>query len=151
MKRLVLVLAVALASAVVAYFLVALRRSADMQSLRGSNITWIRTEFGLNDGQFAAVQRLHDDYSGVCAKHCTDVAAARDQLEAIIAANGSPTARAAAEQRVLDLEAVCNDATRAHLHRVAAAMPPAEGERFLRLVEPHLAQLPHDGERLPAP
>lgn len=140
MKRLVLLFVVALASAAITYSLVGLRQPT-LQN-RGSDLGWIRAEFQLDDAQFAAVRQLHDDYSGLCAQHCADIVAARAALTAL--PPGATTDRAVAEQRVVDLEAICNDATRAHLRRVATAMPVTQGERFLRMVEPHLAQLPHD-------
>ena len=138
MKRILLLLVVALASAGVTYLLVGLRHADEASSARGS-LGWIREEFDLNDTQYAAVQQLHRDYSSICAAHCTDIAVAQAELAA-----ASPANRSALEQRLRELEAVCNAATRAHLQRVAAAMPSDQGERFLRLVEPHLARSPHD-------
>jgi hypothetical protein len=142
-KRLLLLLGAALAAAVTGYLLVGLRQ-ATVTPVRGTDLTWIRAEFGLNDEQFAAVCRLHDEYSGTCAEHCAHIIAARDQLESLTKAAAPASDITSAERRVVELEQVCNDATRAHLRRVAAVMPPDQGERFLRMVEPHLAQLPHD-------
>jgi hypothetical protein len=143
-RRLALLLVVALASAAVTYLLVGLRESAP-KTTRGSDLSWLKSEFALDDAQFAAIGSLHNEYSGQCAQHCADIMAARAKLAALPPNDG--TGRAASLQEIAKLEAVCNEATRAHLRRVAAAMPAEEGERFLRTVEPHLAQLPHDGVR----
>ncbi len=145
MKRVVFVLVIALASAALTYFLVS-RQNSQPPTASAGDLSWIQTEFELSAEQFAAVQQLHEQYSGQCARHCADIIAARRALAAL-PADASVGVRAAASARVTELEAVCNDATRAHLHRVASAMPPTQGERFLRTVEPHLAQLPHDGAR----
>jgi hypothetical protein len=144
-KRLALLFVVALASAAVTYFLVGLRQPRDPSRSPGSDVAWICTEFNLAAEPCAAVRKLHDEYSGQCAQHCADIVAARSRLAGL--APEATTDRAAATARIAELEAVCNEATRFHLRRVAAVMPAAEGERFLRLVEPHLAQLPHDGAR----
>lgn len=142
MKRFLTLLAVALASAAVTYFLVGLRQPATLALPANDNLAWIRTEFGLNDEQFSAVRELHRAYAGVCAQHCSAIATARSELATVSTAD-----RPAVEQKVRELEATCNEATRAHLHRVAAVMPPDQGERFLHMIEPHLAQAPHDGAR----
>jgi hypothetical protein len=144
-RRLALLLLVALASAAITYSLVDRERASDSAATRGSDLEWLRQEFALSAEQFAAVGKLHEEYSGRCAQHCADIMTARRRLAEL--PSGPSPEREAAERRVLELEAVCNDATRVHLRRVAAEMPPAQRERFLRTIEPHLAQLPHDGAR----
>jgi hypothetical protein len=145
-KRLAFLFLVALASAALTYFVVGLRRPPDhLAQIRGTDLQWLQVEFDLTDEQLAAVRELHDEYSGRCAQHCADIMAARAHLATLPA--GPSADRIAGERRVVELEAICNDATRVHLRRVAGCMPPVQGERFLRTVEPHLAQLPHDGAR----
>lgn len=154
MKRLAVILAAAVAAAVLGYLLVGLRHGATavaLEGARGADLAWIRAEFAISDEQFVAVQALHDAYAGQCAQHCADIVAARTHRDALRSAAGTPAELREAERRIVTLEAVCNDATRAHLRRVAGAMPAAEGERFLRTVEPHLAQIPHDGGRRLSP
>ena len=150
MKQIGIVLIAALVSALCGFYLVQRRHAAGIEALsgtRGDDLAWIRTEFGLNDAQFTAVKTLHADYSGVCAKHCADIAAAQQRLQALVAANGSAAELETARREIAALEDVCNTATRAHIHRVAAAMPTGQGERYIALVEPHLAHSPHDGSR----
>lgn len=147
MRRLIAICVAALAAAVMGFCLVSLRHGEPAETVNGSDLNWLRTEFHLDDRQFAAIQALHEDYSSVCARHCADIAAASARREEL-QRSGAPAADlTAAQRRVIELEAVCNDATRAHLHQVAAVMAREEGERFLRMVEPHLAQVPHDGDR----
>lgn len=142
MKRLALLLVVAAASAAVTYFLVGLRQPRDPIRSSGSDVGWICAEFKLDAGQCAAVRKLHEEYSAQCAQHCAEIVAATSRLDGL--APDATTERAAATTRIVELETVCNEATRAHLRRVAAVMPAAQGKRFIHLVEPHLAQLPHD-------
>lgn len=93
-------------------------------------IVWLRDEFNLTPAQVAAVEQLHADYAPVCMAHCAAITAARRQ--------SAPPAELAR------LEAVCRDATLAHLQRVAAVMPPDEASRFLALVAPKVSGHSHD-------
>lgn len=150
MKQITIVLIAAIVSGLCGFYLVQRRHAAGIAALegtRGDDLAWIHTEFGLNDAQFAAVKQLHDDYSVVCAKHCADIAGAQERLDALIASHAPEAQVAAARASVAALEKICNDATREHIHRVAAAMPEQQGARYVALVEPHLAQSAHDGDR----
>ncbi len=102
-------------------------------------IVWMRTEFKLNDTQVAAIGKLHDDYHPVCMKHCAAIMQARSQLDTASSAD-----KTAAQTELVRLEAICRDATLAHLQRVAAVMPPDQGARFLALVGPKVSGQSHD-------
>ena len=93
-------------------------------------IAWLRNEFNLTAIQIAAIEKLHDDYEPVCMAHCDAITQARQ--------------KSAPPAELTRLEAVCHDATLAHLQRVAAVMPPAEGARFLALVTPKISGQSHD-------
>ena len=93
-------------------------------------MAWLRAEFKLSDAQYAAVKKLHDDYSSVCGEHCAAIMAARERQ--------APAAEVAA------LEKTCVDAMTAHFHAVAKLMPPGEGERYLALVLPRVAGYDHN-------
>ena len=118
---------IALAAAAVAFgvTLLVLRPSADTDE-----IAWMRTEFNLTPAQVAAVEKLHDDYHPICMAHCAAITEAREK--------SAPPAELAR------LEAVCREATLAHLQRVATVMPPAEAARFLALVTPKVSGQIHD-------
>jgi hypothetical protein len=81
--------------------------------------------------QFAAIKKLHEDYSEVCAGHCAAIMAAQKR--------GAPPAEIAA------LEKTCVTAMTEHFKRVAALMPPGQGERYLAIVLPRLADFDHRG------
>jgi hypothetical protein len=95
----------------------------------GDAMAWLRTEFRLNDEQFAAIKKLHDDYGSACAQHCAAIMDARK--------------RAAPPAEIAALERTCVDAMTAHFRRVAALMPPAEGDRYLATVLPRVADYDH--------
>jgi hypothetical protein len=95
----------------------------------GDAMAWLRTEFHLNDAQAAAIKQLHDDYGTVCAGHCAAIMEARKR--------SAPPAEIAA------LEKKCVDSMTTHFRRVAALMPPGEGERYLATVLPRVAAYEH--------
>lgn len=105
----------------------ALRRAAQ----ENDAMTWLRMEFHLNDAQFVAIKKLHDDYGAVCGHHCAAIGAAKK--------SGVPAVEIAA------LEKVCVDAMTAHFQRVAAQMTTSEGERYLATVLPRVAGYAHTG------
>ena len=97
----------------------------------GDALAWLRTEFKLNDAQFAAIKRLHDDYGQVCADHCAAIVAAEKR-------GASTEERAALEQQ-------CVATMTAHFRQVAAMMTAGEGERYLATVLPRVADYDHRG------
>ena len=154
MRQILIVLVAALVAGASAFFLVKRRHAADTADLvatSGDDLLWLRSEFRLSESEFAAVKQLHDDYSVVCAKHCADIAAARRRLQTLTSEQAPAADLDRARAEVAALEEVCNTATRAHIQRVAAAMPAEQGARYVAMVEPHLAQSAHDGSRGLAP
>lgn len=106
-------------------------RALQAAARQGDAMAWLRVEFRLDDGQFAAVKKLHDDYSVVCGEHCAAIMAAREQK-----APGAEVAR---------LEKVCVDAMTVHFRQVATLMPAGQGERYLATVLPRVAGYEHHG------
>jgi len=94
-------------------------------------MAWMRLEFKLDDAQFAAIKRLHEDYRDVCAGHCAAIMAAERRQ--------APPAEVAA------LEKTCVEAMTTHFKRVAALMPPGQGGRYLAIVLPRIADFDHRG------
>ena len=106
---------------------------------------WLRTEFHLSDAQFAAIARLHEDYSVECADHCAAIGGARAELAAA-EKSGQPAATLAAlRQNVAQRELACRAAIGAHLRKVAALMPPGEGAHYLQLLLPRVENYSHQG------
>ena len=134
MKRYFILLAVAVAVAAGSY---ALTRNL-LPAGEEDQLAWLTREFQLTPAQAAAVEKLQADYQPVCAGHCQLIMAARTRLAA---APGD----AAVQMEITRLEQVCSDATRRHLHEVAAQMTPEQGHRFLALVEPKLSRQTHQG------
>lgn len=116
----------------------ALRPAATASLEELDELAWLKKEFRLTDAQLETIARLHDDYFPVCMDHCKRIVRARETLAA-----ASPAAQPDAQAELARLEAVCRDATLAHLQRVAAVMPPEQGARFLALVGPKVSGQSH--------
>jgi len=107
-------------------------------------LAWLRTDFRLDDAQFAAIQVLHLSYSAVCERHCEAIQAAAIKRNALkIAPDTEAAVLAAAERRLEELRRVCESAIAAHVREVAAHMAPDQGRRYLALVLPRIADFDH--------
>jgi hypothetical protein len=134
MKNWLITFVVALGAAVVTY--AAFFAINDQPELRraaraGDAMRWLRAEYRLDDAQFAAIKRLHDDYGEVCGRHCAAILAARE--------------RAAPAAEVAALEQACVDGMTNHFKQVAALMPAGQGARYLAAVLPKVAGYDHAG------
>ncbi|MSU48118.1 MAG: hypothetical protein EXS37_03350 [Opitutus sp.] len=134
MKNFLITLAVVIAACGAAFGVIyTLSGDAAMHAAarEGDAMAWLRAEFQLDGARFAAVKQLHDDYSVACGGHCMAIMAARE--------------RKAPAAEIATLEKVCVDAMTAHFRRVAALMPPPQGERYLATVLPRIAGYEHQG------
>ena len=134
MRNIVITLAVAMAACAAAFGVFyaindvpAMHRAAQERD----GMAWLCTEFRLDSAQFAAIKKLHDDYSVACGLHCAAIMAARE--------------RHAPAPELAALEKTCVDAMTEHFHRVAALMPQPEGSRYLATVLPRIAGYEHRG------
>jgi hypothetical protein len=134
MKNRLITLGLALVACAAAFgVFYALNADPAMQAAarQGDAMAWLRVEFRLDDTQFSAIKRLHDDYSIACGEHCAAIMAARE--------------RKAPAAEIARLEKVCVDAMTAHFRRVAVLMPPGQSERYLATVLPRVAGYEHHG------
>lgn len=104
-----------------------------------NEVAWLTREFQLTPAQASHIAALHTAYQPVCEEHCRLILEASQQL----ADADSPEARLAAEQALDARTLLCQDATRAHLHAVAAVMDPLQAARYLAAIEPRLADHEH--------
>jgi hypothetical protein len=106
---------------------------------------WLRVDFQLTEAQFAAIQKLHDDYSAVCEEHCRAIQEATRERSALKTSGAADTAAlAAADRKVEELRLVCESAIATHVRQCAAHMSPTAGERYLALVLPKIKDFDHE-------
>ncbi len=134
MKNFLITLGVAVAVCVAAFgisYAMNDNRALHAAAREGDAMAWLRVEFRLDEAQFSAIKRRHDDYSVACGEHCAAIVAARERK--------APAAEVAA------LEKICVDAMTGHFRQVAALMPPGQGDRYLAMVLPRIAGYSHAG------
>lgn len=134
MRNLLITAGVVVAACVLAFgVFFALNDDAALRRAARDNdaMAWLRAEFRLDEAEFAAIKKLHDDYGAVCGEHCAAIMDARERKE--------PTSE------VARLEKVCVDAMTGHFKRVAALMPAEQGERYLATVLPRVSGYTHTG------
>jgi hypothetical protein len=107
----------------------------------GDAMAWLRTDFHLDDRQFAEIKKLHEAYAPSCEEHCRMIQEATKAHDALKASD--PVAAAAAERKLQGLRTACETALAAHVRQVAAVMAPEEGRRYLALVLPKIAEFDH--------
>lgn len=111
---------------------------------QGDPMEWLRADFHLSGEQFTAIKNLHDAYAPSCEEHCRLIQEATRLRDAIKGAgHGDAAAMAAAEGRILELRASCETAIARHVRQVAAEMSPADGQRYLALILPRIANFDH--------
>jgi hypothetical protein len=110
---------------------------------KGDAMEWLRADFHLDDRQFAAIRRIHDDYCGTCEEHCRRIQEATRLRESLVEARAKPEAIESANGQIEELRATCETALTVHLKQVAALMSPEDGRRYLSLVLPKVATFDH--------
>lgn len=117
---------------------------------RELGLAWLRQEYRLGDEAFARIADLHRDYFVRCDAMCASLEQAHRPL-LLRGRNSLPeSSRQQALQREKALCESCLDSMVAHLRAVAALMPLAEGERFLREILPEVMH-PPELQRLRSP
>jgi Spy/CpxP family protein refolding chaperone len=101
-------------------------------------LVWMQREFELNPAQVGRIREIHQEYQPICEDHCQKILAARERLASTANLAADHPERTEAEDNLARLERLCRESTRAHVNAVAAAMHPAQAERFLLRIEPHL-------------
>ena len=100
------------------------------------DLSWLRTEFHLNDAEMARVRQLHESYLPQCAKMCALIAAKKAEVRAALAHGTNITATAQEKLTELgELRARCQGQMLRHFIAVSQAMPPEEGRRYLAEME----------------
>ena len=139
---LVLILGLGVGAGLGAYFQACdpeLHRAAERRDVE----TWLRHEFRLTETQMAAIRRLQGQYEEECEQHCAAINAARQALRELEQRGASPSAVQTQQAVVRAKEAFCEQAITVHLRRVAALMPPEQGQRYLDLLLPRVARFDH--------
>jgi Heavy-metal resistance len=137
-RSLIVVLgALALSAAVFASSYFAGRRAGVVYCANpADDLSWLRTEFHLNDAEMARMRRLHESYLPQCAKMCALIATKQAEVQAALARGTNLTAAAQEKLTELgELRAQCQGQMLRHFIAVSQAMPPEQGRRYLAEME----------------
>ncbi|MDD5351228.1 MAG: periplasmic heavy metal sensor [Chthoniobacteraceae bacterium] len=144
MKRPLLLLLAALAAAVLGYGIVyelATRPAKAMLAHPDCGMVWLRQEYHLSPEQFAKVEQMHTAYRPTCEAMCMRIAAAREKVDALIAANPAVTPETEAALREWALvQNDCRVAMLRHVYAVSAVMSPADGKRYVAMASGRLVE-----------
>jgi len=138
MKRLVVILALAVLLGAGAYALsYGIARCTFCRAPGADDpSSWLHQEFHLNEAQYAQVKKLETDYYPHCADMCSRIEQSHLALKKLILANGSMTPEVeAALTKDNAVQQQCREDMLRHFYEVSQAMPPAEGRRYLQIMQ----------------
>ena len=98
----------------------------------GDDLAWLRREFRLSDAEMQRIRQLHEGYLPKCHENCAQIAAKKQELQAILDHTQSVTPEA--QQKLAEvavLRAKCQANMLGHFYEVSQAMPPEQGRRYL--------------------
>lgn len=102
-------------------------------------LEWLRQEYHLPDEAFRKIARVHENYFVRCDEMC---AAMEQAHRPLLQRSRQLPSRDSALRREKAVCENCLDSMVRHLRDVAALMPPAEGERFLKDILPEVINPP---------
>ncbi|HEY0258130.1 MAG TPA: hypothetical protein VGC39_11850 [Candidatus Methylacidiphilales bacterium] len=143
MKRLIVIIALAVLLGMGAYFLTygiargTFCRVPDAQDSCG----WMQEEFHLTDAQYGQVKQLEAAYSPHCAKMCEQIDQSHQALKNLILTQGTVTPEIeAALKKDGEVQRECREAMLRHFYEVSQAMPSAEGRRYLQIMQAQVVE-----------
>jgi Heavy-metal resistance len=104
---------------------------------RSTPMSWLRTEFSLDDRQAKTVARIHAEYETDCARMCAQIAETDERLAALIRANQTITPEIQAAIVETDrLRSECRSKMLEHFYRIASELPAEKRAKYLAVVLP---------------
>jgi hypothetical protein len=148
MKRVIIVIVIAIAAGVCSFAWMRAHRMAERESTSlledMPELGWLRNELSLTDSQFEKVSELHAAYRPKCEEMCRQIAEAHGRLEATSHGQKeiTPELRAVIEEHA-QLHAECQEKMLIHLYETAGVMNENQAERYLELMLPYALDFSH--------
>ena len=135
MRRGILVLAVGVVGAALAYGCVYLVGTATPRALLRSTqpeLAWLKHEFNLSDAEFTRISQLHTGYLPQCMERCRRIDELNDKLSNTLASatQVTPEIEKLLNERA-QMRATCQAEMLKHFFEVSRTMPPEQGKRYL--------------------
>jgi len=138
MKRLIVILALAVLLGLGAYLVsygVARHTFCRMPDVSDTS-SWLHQEFQLSDAEYARVKKLEEDYHPHCVAMCEQIGQSQQALKNLILANKAMTPEVdAALKKDAEIQQEWRRDMLSHFYEVSQAMPPAEGLRYLKIMQ----------------
>lgn len=104
---------------------------------RSTPLSWLRTEFSLDERQAKTVAGIHAEYEIDCAQMCARIAETNERLAALICA--SQTITPEIREAIVEtdrLRSECRTKMLEHFYRIAAELPAEKRADYLAVVLP---------------
>lgn len=138
MRRLVVILALAVLLGSGAYFVFYGIARCTFCRVPDANdpSSWMRQEFHLNDAQYSQVKKIDAEYYPHCSDMCAQIVQSHRALKNLILTHGTMTPEIeVALQKDGAVRQKCREDMLRHFYEVSQAMPPAEGKRYLQIMQ----------------
>jgi hypothetical protein len=135
MKRGLVILALGLVGAIVAFCCVYLMGTSTPRALMQSTqpeLAWLKHEFNLGDAEFKRISELHAGYLPQCMERCRRIDELNDKLSntLVSATQVTPEIEKLLSERA-QMRAACQSEMLKHFFEVSRTMPPEQGKRYL--------------------
>ena len=135
MKRGLLILALGVVGAVVAFCCVYLVGTAKPRAMMQSpqpELAWLKHEFNLGDAEFKRISELHAGYLPQCKERCLRIDELNNKLTEVLisATQVTPEIEKLLNERA-QMRATCQAEMLKHFFEVSRTMPPEQGKRYL--------------------
>jgi len=148
MKRISLVLALALVAGLCAFLWIRSHRIVDVYpgSLLEAmpELSWLQNDLDLSDSQFEQVSELHAAYLPECLAMCQRIAEAHERLDA--ASHGTAEITVELKTAIADharIHAECQERMLGHLYETARVLDSDQAERYLEVMLPYALDFSH--------
>jgi hypothetical protein len=134
MKRGLLILALGVVGAVVAYCCVYLMGTAKPRAMMQSpqpELAWLKHQFNLGDAEFKRISELHAGYLPQCKERCLRIDELDNKLSEVLtsATQVTPEIEKLLNERA-QMRATCQAEMLKHFFEVSRTMPPEQGRRY---------------------
>lgn len=148
MRKILIVIAVALAAGICAFAWMRAHKTAQPHSHTlletMPELAWLRQELDLSDSQFVEVSKLHADYLPKCAAMCERIAEAHERLEEV--ASGKSEVSPELSESILEhakIHAECQQEMLEHLYKTSRLMDEKQAARYLEVMLPYALDFSH--------
>jgi len=98
------------------------------RQMAADDLSWLKREFRLSDGEMQRVRQLHAGYLPKCREMCGKIATKQGEVNEALAKGQAP------DEKLVELATIraqCQAQMLRHFQEVSQAMPAEQGKRYL--------------------